>query len=760
MYKRLRHSVTGKFTSLLILMVMLDVIPVVLVVSMVNEQKTDSAVINDTGKLRMLSQRMAKAAFMASAGDEDAKAEMLETAATFETLFQGIRFGNPERNIAPAPEALHQQLLQVSRVWVGYEDNVQQFAQAADGSITQQAALEYIIDTNLVLLKEANTAVQQFEQLAQEKVANLIQVMVSILVLNLLVFVFVAYRVARTMKPLGTLNQAVIAVADGELDTRVEVKSKDEMGQLGASFNVMVQRMKRKIREVETMSSLVEVVRDTGLESAMSSVIKGVRAITQAQDAFICTYTLDGELAYFRIEGAPEPSSAPLEFLHHRAYLEWLERDEVTYVDDLEAHLKERNMPTEGLGSQSVMVSPLRVAGQTVGGIVLFEAQEHARGFEAHDVTFVENVSQLLSVLVFQHLKHEEDSETRRYMEFETTQLVQILERVAQGDLTVAITEGGRSAELERLKTALRQMVGNLRGIIAQVQEAALTTVTTVTQMSGAAEEMAATSQEQANQATEVYDAVGAMADSVQANAASAVETSTAAAQSGQAAQSGSRVVQQTIGRIESLAGAVTSSASTVERLGESSKQISEIVSVINEIADQTNLLALNAAIEAARAGEQGRGFAVVADEVRKLAERTMSATRQIADTIGAIQSETDEAVKAMRASRSEVEAGLKLVGEAGQSLEAIETQTGLVLSRIQHITETTQAQSSVSAEISERVEAISTSSYEAAQQVGEVARGAETLKVIADGLHNSVAQFRLGEATSERGQAVTRRAA
>ncbi|MEM1093381.1 MAG: methyl-accepting chemotaxis protein [Bacteroidota bacterium] len=744
MIKRIRSSITGKLISLLVFMLALDVVPVVLVVSMVQEQRTDSVVINDTGKLRMLSQRMAKSAFMAVAGHPQAKRELTATADEFEALFQGIRFGNPERNIAPAPAALEDQLSTVSQVWVAYREEVQNFAQAADGSAMQQAALQHIIDTNLILLKEANTAVQQFEQRAQEKVSSLIELMFIILVANVAVFGFVAYRVVQAMRPLGTLNTAVASVAEGNLDTHVEIESQDEIGEVAEAFNVMVDRMNRKIMEAETMSHLVELVRDTGLEEALTTVIKGVREITQSQDAFICTYTMDEETGYFRIEGDPEPGSTTLEFLQHRAYREWLKRDEITYVEDLEAHLEEQGFSTEGIGKQSVMVSPLRASGHTVGGIVLFEAEEHDRGYTKQDLKFVENVSQLLSVLVFQHYKHLNDSETRQYLERETTRLVGAIEQVAVGNLTVDIGSGGHSAELARLKDALRQMLGNLRAIIAQVQQAAFTTVTTVTQMSGAAEEMAVGAQAQATQATEVFNAVGAMAESVQATEAAALETSAAAEQSGTAAQSGRQVVQQTIERIEALAGAVTSSASTVERLGDSSKQISEIVSVIDEIADQTNLLALNAAIEAARAGEQGRGFAVVADEVRKLAERTMKATRQIADTIGAIQSETEEAVAAMRASRSEVEAGLQLVGEAGQSLEAIETQTGRVLSRIQRISEATKEQSSVSAGISERVEAISAASFESAQQISEVARGAETLKGIADGLRDSVAQFQL----------------
>gem|GEM_PF-1891361 len=187
-----------------------------------------------------------------------------------------------------------------------------------------------------------------------------------------------------------------------------------------------------------------------------------------------------------------------------------------------------------------------------------------------------------------------------------------------------------------------------------------------------------------------------------------------------------------------------STSTHTVERLGASSSEIGEIFSVIDDIADQTNLLALNAAIEAARAGDQGRGFAVVADEVRKLAERTTQATKQIADMIGAIQTETQQAVEARRHGNEEVTEGISLADQAGTSLEEIVTQTQGVVDMVSQIASANEEQSTTSEEISRNVEAISTVSEESARGLAEIAHSTESLNTLTEKLHGFVLQFRM----------------
>jgi methyl-accepting chemotaxis protein len=188
----------------------------------------------------------------------------------------------------------------------------------------------------------------------------------------------------------------------------------------------------------------------------------------------------------------------------------------------------------------------------------------------------------------------------------------------------------------------------------------------------------------------------------------------------------------------------VKKSAETVEALGRSSDQIGEIVQVIDDIADQTNLLALNAAIEAARAGEQGRGFAVVADEVRKLAERTTKATKEIAAMIKQIQKDTGEAVESMKVGTDEVERGKALADEAGRSLNLMITGAVEVVDMIMQVAAASEEQSSVAAEISKNVDSIRNVTKETTTGVQEIARASEDLNRLTVNLQQSVSIFRI----------------
>ena len=303
-----------------------------------------------------------------------------------------------------------------------------------------------------------------------------------------------------------------------------------------------------------------------------------------------------------------------------------------------------------------------------------------------------------------------------------------------------------RQDEMGELQHSFDRFVSNIRDTLLQVSETAASVASASAEISSSTEEMAAGSQEQTTQSEEIARAVEQMAKTIAVNSENAGETAHTAEQAKTAAEQGGKVVSETVVEMKQIANVVRESAGTIQNLGKSSDQIGEIIGVIEHIADQTNLLALNAAIEAARAGEQGRGFAVVADEVRKLAEQTTKATKQIAGMIQQIQSDSHGAVNAMANATKQVDAGILLADKAGVSLQEIVRTSQKVTDMVTQIAVANEEQSSSSEQISKNMEAIATVTQQTASGTQQIARAAEDLNRLTEALQQIVNQFKLSQ--------------
>jgi methyl-accepting chemotaxis protein len=336
-----------------------------------------------------------------------------------------------------------------------------------------------------------------------------------------------------------------------------------------------------------------------------------------------------------------------------------------------------------------------------------------------------------------------EAQEQQAYLARSVDALLAEVGRFADGDLTVHAEAERADDEIAQLYEGFNRAVANLRAMIARVGGAAEDAASAAAQIGASTDQLAAGSQEQSAQASEVAAAVEEMVRTIVDTSQNATRTAETAAKSGEAAQEGAAVVTETVAKIREAADVVGTSAETVERLGASSERIGEIVATIEDIADQTNLLALNAAIEAARAGEHGRGFAVVADEVRKLAERTMGATDEIGGMIAQVQSETAAAVEAMRRGSTEVEAGITLADRAGASLHEIVAGAEETRSMVNSIAAASEEQSTTSEQMARSVEMISSVSGESAQGLSQIADAAGGLSRLTEELRGLVGAFR-----------------
>jgi methyl-accepting chemotaxis protein len=322
--------------------------------------------------------------------------------------------------------------------------------------------------------------------------------------------------------------------------------------------------------------------------------------------------------------------------------------------------------------------------------------------------------------------------------------LVKAANEIANGDLSTEIKDITAGNEVGELAEDFNKMVKSLRALIGNVRDG-------VAQLNASSEEMAVSSaqivtgsREQSSKSTQVAAASHELSATIVDVARNATEAANSAKEANNAAMLGSEIVDKSVESINSIANITKDTAQMMTNLGHLSNEVGKIIQVIEDIASQTNLLALNAAIEAARAGEQGRGFAVVADEVRKLAEKTTKATKEIGTTIKTIQEYTDSAVMSMQKEVTVVEEGVGYVRNAGAALKEIVSQVEEVSKLIQHIATASEQQTTAADQISADIEVVTNITGGAATGAQQIAQTSQNIASLASDLYANIGKFKL----------------
>ncbi|MEY2954182.1 MAG: putative twitching motility protein methyl-accepting chemotaxis protein, partial [Pseudomonadota bacterium] len=384
-----------------------------------------------------------------------------------------------------------------------------------------------------------------------------------------------------------------------------------------------------------------------------------------------------------------------------------------------------------GLGSVAALVLAALFALFCAGGLAFVQLQESRKRQSVAEVQRLDAMRQ--------------EKEAKRVNDANQAAILRLmneLQAVAEGDLTqeATVTEDITGA----IADSVNYTVEELRSLVGNVQDTATRVAATTAQVDDTSTELLAASTEQLREIQSTGQSVLEMATRINQVSVQAQESAQVARQSLQAAESGQQAVQNAIGGMNSIRDQIQETSKRIKRLGESSQEIGEITELISDITEQTNVLALNAAIQAASAGEAGRGFSVVAEEVQRLAERSADATRQIASLVKGIQTDTQDAVAAMERSTQGVVEGAKLSDTAGTALLEIDSVSRRLADLIQQISKATSNEAISANVVAKNIQHIFAVTEQTGAGTRTTAQQVRELSQMAQELRQSVARFKI----------------
>jgi twitching motility protein PilJ len=566
-------------------------------------------------------------------------------------------------------------------------------------------------------------------------------------------------KLLATWKPLDTSANQIVTAEPAVLALAGNAnRFGAQVPQLQAQLNEVVRAMSASGAPAsQVYSALQEVVVAGRMARNVTEMRAGGSTATMAGDALARDALVFGQVLEGLRSGSEELGIAPL---RAPAALQTLEQSQTLWTGmkrDLDAILgSSRNL----FAAQSASIAITDGSGRMLddskalfNAFSAFGSVRDTRLFPNLWYTIVGGVVLVISLVallysLYAGSRREQENRYQTQVEYNSRNqqaIMRLLDEISslgEGDLTVkaSVTEDMTGA----IADAINYAVDELRNLVTTINDTSVQVAASTQETQATALQLAEAANHQAEQITTASERINEIAVSIEEVSRNSTESAEVAQRSVLIATEGAGVVRETIRGMDQIRDQIQETSKRIKRLGESSQEIGSVVELINDISEQTNILALNAAVQAASAGEAGRGFAVVADEVQRLAERTSGATRRIESLVQAIQADTNEAVSSMEQTTSEVVSGARLAEDAGTALGEIERVSSDLNELIKNISSAAQQQSTAALDITHTMGVIRRITSQTSQGAGQTAESIGHLTQLASDLRRSVADFKL----------------
>ncbi|APZ44748.1 chemotaxis protein [Acidihalobacter ferrooxydans] len=664
------------------------------------EQRNAQRFLRIVSEQQLLSQQLAAASLEATSGQAAGFRRLEQERAHFSSLMQALQHGDPARNLPPLPQALRPDLNALNKQW-----------SASNQAIGQIVAAQKPVADIASYVNEVNKLMPKFFGLSDQVTSRLIATGAS----TKLVYMaqrqsFLVQRIQNSINRLLFTSGEGSATALSSFSNNVNLYGQIMQGMLSGGTQLTLSQA--VLGGVKSAYSVIL----NGKDKANIPQVKDPEARAKLRQVAVVLATLDN---YVKAIG----EAAPKLFAAKAAV--------VSLQADARNLLATSKNLEQALVTHNQRLSLFNIAGYVFGALALLTL------IILGAVLTLDNKRELA-------LTTEQNRRNQRAI----LRLLDEMTNLADGDLTVhaTVTEDITGAIADSVNYA----IDALRSLVATINQTAVQVAAASEKTQSTALHLADASNHQAREIASASAAVTDMADSIEHMAANAMDSADVAKKSVEIAARGATTVRRSIDGMDTIREQIQDTSKRIKRLGESSQEIGDIVGLINDIADQTNILALNAAIQASAAGEAGRGFAVVADEVQRLAERSANATRQIEVLVKTIQADTNEAVNSMERSTSNVVSGGQLAADAGEALAEIESVSNQLAQQIMGIANSARQQAAVASNVTNTMNVIQEITLQTSEGSNETAQSIGQLAALAADLRTSVAGFKLPDSEDE----------